>query len=177
MGAQTSYNYSTPRGVAGGLYDLSPYEMNSRLNGDEEKALLFGMGVVMAQNPGFDVELPQEDSIAENFEGVVINGLTTQQDVDGALKILHNQSVGILRYGNAWVRIGSAAAPEYGKDVYLITAGEEVGFFTDSEDDSSKIAVPARFIGEKDSGNQIAPVKLYHQTPKTEAQTTQANQV
>lgn len=170
MGVQTSYRYATPRGVAGGLYDLSEFEVNTRLNADTG-TVLFGMGAVCGLNPGSDVILPAEGSTAEEFEGVVMNGFTTQQDLEGVIKVRVNQSVGVLAYGKAWIRVGTNAVPSYGEDVYLITDGEESGFFTTSEDTASKMKVPGRFLSGKDGGTGIAPAKFYHQKPESPAST------
>lgn len=161
MGVQNSYNYATPRGIAGGLFDLGNYEINTRINREDEAPLFFGCGVVAGANKGTDITLPTASSVTADYEGVVMNGFTTQHDLEGVLKISPNQSIGVLQYGNAWVRIGENAMPSYGKDVYLILSGKEAGFFTTTEDTSEKMAIPARYLGEK-SGS-IAPAKFYHQ--------------
>ena len=45
MSAQTRYGYSTPKGHAGGIYDLAPYAVDSFINEAETGVLKFGMGV------------------------------------------------------------------------------------------------------------------------------------
>ena len=84
MGVQTAYNFATPRGVAGGLYDLSPYVSDSRLNGETVAgALKFGMGVVCGTAPGANVKRPAAGATADRFDGIVMTGFTTEQDVNG----------------------------------------------------------------------------------------------
>ncbi len=53
---QKSYNYHTPKGVAGGPMDIAPHSIDSRINGEtDDGAMLFGMGVVQGGSPGLDV--------------------------------------------------------------------------------------------------------------------------
>ena len=47
MAAQTKYGYATPSGVPGGLFDLAPYEVNTRTNEEEAGKLKFGHGAVV----------------------------------------------------------------------------------------------------------------------------------
>lgn len=150
MGVQTSYNYGIQKGIAGGLYDISVYENNTYIT---PGGIPFGYGVVKGKNPGSDVKLPDANSKAEDFEGVVQNGFTTMQDMQGNCVPEKNQSIGVLRSGKIWGILGKAAEPAYDKAVYLVTDGEEAGCFTTEEDTAStKILLPCKFINEKDSG-------------------------
>ncbi len=169
MGVQTAYNFATSRGVAGGLYDLSPYASDSRLNGETVAgALKFGMGVVGGSAPGANVKRPAAGATPANFEGIVMTGFTTEQDINGNVVVMPGQTVGLLRYGRVWVRIKDGIAPEYGEPLHLIVDGDDAGLFTNAADvpaegaASKTIAVKGRFIGGKGSGN-VAPVELFNQ--------------
>lgn len=66
---QTSYNYTTPKGVAGGLYDLAPYQVDSRVNGEATPGVLkFGMGVVQGTTPGTNVVRPARRIFQQHFQ-------------------------------------------------------------------------------------------------------------
>lgn len=164
MSVQTSYNYSTPKGVAGSLFDLAPYSIDSRINGEATVgALKFGMGAVQGSTPGSDVKIPTNSATADVFEGVVMTGFNTQMNMDGVVEILPSQTVGILRYGKAWVRIKNDVTVAYGDPLYLIISGANAGLFTASSDSGeTKIAIAGRYIGAKGSGN-VAPIELYNQ--------------
>ncbi|MFG6334794.1 MAG: hypothetical protein K1W20_04885 [Lachnospiraceae bacterium] len=155
MGAQTSYGYKTAKGIAGGLYDITTYENNTFTT---PGGVPFGYGVVKGENPGSDVKLPDADSTAEDFEGVVQNGFTTMQDNEGNAVPEKGQSIGVLKQGKIWAVVGEAAVPAYDKPVYLIVTGDEAGRFTTKEDTSEKLALPARFVGGADNG--IAPIRV-----------------
>lgn len=164
MSVQTSYNYSTPKGVAGSLFDLAPYSIDSRINGESAVGTLkFGMGAVRGATPGSDVKIPTSSATADVFEGVVLTGFNTQMNMDGVVEILPSQTVGILRYGKAWVRIKSGITVAYGDPLYLIISGDNAGLFTVASDSAStKIAIAGRYIGAKGTGD-VAPIELYNQ--------------
>lgn len=52
MAVQTSYGFSFPKGVAGGLYDLSAHEVATRQA--EGAGVAFGVGVVIGTNKGVE---------------------------------------------------------------------------------------------------------------------------
>ena len=159
--AQLSYNYQTPKGVAGALLDIAPYRVDSRLNGEETAgALKFGMGVVRGNTPGSDVLIPTKDSEAAEFEGLLLTGYTNEMNMDGEITIKHLQTVGVLKYGNAWARLAEGIAPEYGDDLYLVIDGPEAGLFTN--DDTDTLAVNGRFLKEVGTGN-VAAVEIFNQ--------------
>lgn len=158
---QTSYNYTTPKGVAGGLYDLAPYQVESRVNGETVPgALKFGMGVVQGSTPGTNVVRPAAASTADKFEGLLLTGFTQEMDSTGEVIIKPKQTVGVLCYGKAWARLSKDATASYGDKLYLITSGDEAGLFTNEA--SGNLAVSGRFVGTADSVG-IAPVELYNQ--------------
>ena len=155
MGVQKTYGYATSKGIAGGIYDMYHYPVDSRFNEEENGKLTFGVGVVPGKIPGRSVALPTSTSKATDFEGVVINGFDRQQDLDGRLYILNNQNVGVMRRGRVWVRLATSAAPAYGDELHMIVEGAEAGFFAKE----GGIAIPGRFIGAANNG--LAPVELY----------------
>ena len=155
MSVQTSYGNQTPKGVAGGIYDMFHYPVDSRFNEETDGVLRFGVGVVPGTLPGSSVKLPAADSTAAQFEGVVLNGYDRQQDLSGKLFILNNQNVGVMRRGRVWVRLAADAAPKYGDPVHLLNSGDDVGCFSTT----GGLTVPGRFIGPASNG--VAPVELY----------------
>jgi len=161
MSGQLNYAYKTPVGSAGSLFDISPYTVDSRVNGESANGTLkFGMGVVQGDNPGTDVKVPTDASTAEQFEGVVLNGYTNEISMTGELSVSKYQTVGVLRWGKAWVRTDPDANPAYGEAAYLIIDGDKRGLFTNSGDDT--LAINGRFIGVRGSSD-IAPVEIYNQ--------------
>lgn len=155
MSVQKTYGFATSKGVAGGIYDMYHYPVDSRFNEEENGALSFGMGVVPGTIPGSNVALPTSSSKAEDFEGIVVNGFDRQQDLDGKLFILNNQNIGVMRRGRIWARLAAAAKPKYGDDLHLIVSGDDAGCFGTT----GGITVPGRFIGPASNG--LAPVELF----------------
>lgn len=165
MSAQTTYNQATPRGVAGGLVDLSAHAVNTRINGQTDASLKFGMGVVQGSAPGSDIKIPAAGATAEKFEGITVNGYTNEMDMDGAVAISPGAAIGVLQYGKIWVRIKSGDAPAYGDKAYLIINGDDAGLFTKTSGGDT-VEIPCRFIGEKGTGD-VAPVELFYQVAVT----------
>jgi hypothetical protein len=159
--AQLSYTYTTPKGVAGGLYDISPYAVDSRINGEATAdTLKFGMGAVQGTTPGTDVKVPATADTADKFEGLVLTGFASEMDMSGTVKLFPKQTVGVLRYGKAWARIADGIVVAYGEPLYLIKTGDNAGLFTNVA--TSNMPVNGKFIGAADS-NSIAPIELYNQ--------------
>lgn len=157
MGVQTSYNYGMNQGVAGGLYDIAAYENNTYTT---PGGIPFGYGVVKGPNPGMDIQLPVSSSTAEDFEGVTMNGFTTEQDMSGVVVAGEGQTMGVMKHGNVWVVLGTAANPSYGKTVYLITDGKEAGCFTTENDVATKVLLKAEYLADGDNG--LAPVRIHN---------------
>ena len=83
MSAQTSYNLRTAHGVAGGLYDLTDHDVDTRNNEATDGKIRFGLGVVEGTLPGKNVTLPVTTSTKAKFEGVAINSHAHEQDYKG----------------------------------------------------------------------------------------------
>lgn len=157
---QTSYRYDTPKGVAGGLLDLSPYQIDSRINGETVAgALKFGMGVVQGAAPGEGVKIPTSTATADKFEGLVLTGFVQEMDMAGDTRIQPKQTVGVLRCGKAWARLAASVTVAYGDKLYLTVTGANAGLFTNVS--TGNLAINGRFVGAADGG--IAPVELYNQ--------------
>lgn len=151
MSVQTSYGFGFPKGVAGGLFDLSAHEVSTRQS--EGEGVTFGVGVVVGTNKGTDVKLPTADSTADQFEGVVVrNSVMAELDMNNKLNIGEKRTVGCLHHGKIWVKTGENAAPAYKEKVYLIVEGEEAGLFTTSADTATKVELNARYLGVTDTG-------------------------
>lgn len=155
MSVQKIYGFATSKGIAGGIYDMYHYSVDSRFNEEENDVLTFGMGVVPGAIPGSNIALPTSASKAEDFEGIVVNGFDRQQDLEGKLFILNNQNVGVMRRGRIWARLVAAAKPKYGNALHLIVSGDDAGCFGTT----GGITVPGRFIGPASNG--LAPVELF----------------
>jgi len=162
MSVQKSYNYFAAKGVAGGLFDLSPHRVDSRVNGETVPgAMKFGMGAVQGEKPGTNVLLPDNDSTADVFEGLVLTGHTTEMSDDGKVRLQKFQTVGILRWGKAWALVASDAAPSYGEQLYLvINEGDDRGKFTNVAENN--LPINGRFVGDSGNGG-IAPVEIFAQ--------------
>ena len=114
MSAQTTYSQSTPRGAAGGLYDLSGHAVNTRINAETGLTMKFGLGVVQGSVPGSEIKLPAAGATADKFEGITVNGYTNEMNSEGAVFISPGASIGVLQYGKIWARIKPEDAPAYG---------------------------------------------------------------
>lgn len=151
MAAQTNYGFGFPKGVAGGLFDLSAHEVATRQA--EGEGVAFGVGVVVGTKAGTDVAIPTSEAKTEDFEGVVVhNSVMVEMDMDGKVRIGGKRTVGCLHHGKIWVKTGKSAKPKYKEKVHLITDGDEAGLFTTSDDEATKVELNARFLGESDNG-------------------------
>lgn len=160
MSAQTNYSFFAPKGAAGGIVDLAPYAIDTFLNEEDAGKLKFGVGVVKGSVPGKTVKLPADGAAAADFEGVATNNRTTEFNCEGKLAARKNAAVGVMRYGRIYVRVAAGVTPAYGDPVYLVTSGDEAGFFTNA---TGGVAIKGRFIGPVDTNAQVAPVELFNQ--------------
>lgn len=154
MAVQTSYSYDNPSGLAGGIYDLAPYEVNSRASEENAGKIKFGYGVV-AGTASNGVKLPAATTDA--FEGVVVHK-AHEEECDGSVSIATGEMVGVMRHGRIWARVDATVTIAKGDKVYLIVKGDNAGCFTNASTDTKAIA--GQFIGASENG--IAPVVLYN---------------
>ena len=110
MAAQLTYTSATPIGIAGGIFDLAPYEISSYSNEEADGVMAFGVGVVAGVNVGEGVKLPTSTSTAEDFIGITNNGLTTQQGLLGGVSLANKATTGVMRHGNIHGLLGANAA-------------------------------------------------------------------
>lgn len=148
--AQTSYSYKTPNGHAGLIYDISMHVVETRRNENADGEMHFGVGVVKGTTAGEQVKLPTSASVAADFEGVTLNGETTEFATTGAVTIRNDAALSVLTKGKVWVKVTDGAVPAYGATAYLVVSGTDAGKFT--SDTASGIDVGAKFATAKDNG-------------------------
>lgn len=154
MSAQTAYKYSTKFGVAGGIVDLAPYAIDTFINEENTGVMGFGMGVVDGTVAGTNIKLPT--ATTDKFEGVTVNNLTTELDLEGNIYIKNKAAMGVMRYGKVYVKLVTSDAPAYGDPVYLVVTGANKGCFTKTA--GSNMAINARFVSAANNG--IAMIEL-----------------
>ncbi len=158
MSAQNSYNFATERGVAGGLYDLSPYAVETRRNESADGVIKFGMGVVVGTAKGNQFKLPS--TTTDKFEGIVLNGFSNEHDMAGNIAVKKGAVAGVLSHGKAWARIKRGITVAYGDEVYLYVTGANAGLFSNAADSTNTMKIDsAKFIGAKGTGD-VAPVEI-----------------
>lgn len=159
---QTDYGFALPRGVAGGIYDLSPKSIVTRLLDAGVKAVP-GLGYVVGATPGQTVAAVQSASTAANFEGVFVHGSKNlENDRNGVVEAAGADAIGIMKHGRIWVAVAETATTSYGKTVALITDGDNAGMFTDSADaaETTKVTLEGKFIGVADEERSIAVIEI-----------------
>lgn len=167
MAAQTNYSFNTPKGIPGGLYDISAHEVNTRMNEEPDGKLSFGVGVMRGSSIGVTIKLPVAASTATEFEGILLNGVNVEQNMSGKVIVKKDLSVGVVRFGKVWAKVSEKAkGVKYGDPLYLIVDGAEAGAFTNAavtgEDTATRISIKGTFLSGIDNG--IAPVLLPNET-------------
>ena len=160
---QTTYDFATPNGIPGGLYDLTGYVCDSYCVGANDDVLKFGMGVAR----GSDGKAVAVTSETTAIEGILLNGLITEHEMNGDVVVRKGKTVGLIKQGRVWGRLTAAAVAAYGTPVYVVIADvgstSEVGCFTDyahKTADQTVLAVNAKFIGAKGTEG-AAPIEIY----------------
>lgn len=162
MAAQTTYSWKTQYGAAGGIVDLAPYAIDTRMNEEDTGTMKFGVGVVVGTHAGSQVKLPDSEATSADFEGIVTNNRTTEYDLVGKIYIRENAAMGVMRYGRIYARVATGATPAYGDPLYLVISGTDAGCFTEDAEDG--IPVKGRFLSAVDGSTQIAMVELFNQS-------------
>ena len=155
MSGQLKYSFHTPVGVAGGIFDISPYRIDSFTNESDDNELKFG-GAVMRGSELGKVAAIASGSTAKDFLGVAVNGYTNEMDMSGRIQLKAQATVGVMRWGVIWGRVPEGLEPEAGDELYV----DEDGLFTN---DNSGLAVAGRFTGQLGTGN-TAVVEIYNQS-------------
>lgn len=172
MAVQTAYNWTTGKGIAGGLVDLTPHIIDTFANEENNGVLKPGMGVMAGTTAGKQIKVFKTGGTPV-FEGVVTNNRTTEYDLDGKIRVLKGKAVGVLRWGRIWVKVPAGVTVAYGNGLYIIGAGDNAGYFTNTDNSSANPAVPGRFLGPAENG--IAPAEIYHSDTAAAAATAAAN--
>ncbi len=160
MSAQTNYNYFPVHGAPGGIVDVNPIAIDTRIVEENTGVVFPGMGVVTGTTAGVQIKLPVAASEVADFEGITINRRTTERDLAGDLYIRNKSALGVVRWGRVYVRVEATATPAYNDALYLIVSGSEAGCFTTAASAATKLPINGRFLGAKDGG--AAPVELYN---------------
>ena len=155
MSVQKAYNYNPTIGAAGGIVDLAPYEINTFLNEEDTGAMVFGVAVVAGTKPGVNVKLADANG---QFVGVTVNNRTTEYDIEGNIHIRHGKPLGVMAYGRIFARLADGIEPEFGEQAYVITSGDEQGYFTNASTGNKKIN--AKFVGKANNG--VVELELIH---------------
>ncbi len=165
MAAQLDYGYSTPKGVAGGKYDIAFDEVITRKNEEADGVLKYGMAAMVGTNAGSGVKVPATGCTADKIEGIVLRAANTEQDMGGHVVVKNNASVGIVRRGHVWGRIASDAVPAYGAKAYVVVTGEDAGTFTHldkqtGEGTPANVDIGATFGNAKDDGIAVIEIRM-----------------
>lgn len=165
MAAQLDYGYSTPKGVAGGKYDIAFDEVITRKNEEADGVLKYGMAAMVGTNAGSGVKVPVTGCTADKIEGIVLRAANTEQDMGGHVVVKNNASVGIVRRGHVWGRIASDAVPAYGAKAYVVVTGEDAGTFTHldkqtGEGTPANVDIGATFGNAKDDGITVIEIRM-----------------
>ena len=155
MAVQTSYGYTTAKGVAGGIFDMSPYEANSFAMGEKT---FFGMYVARDTSKENTVKLAASAADVAKGEGIVL-WRSHEVDADGATYLSAKETASVMRYGRCWAKValGANETIAAGDAVYVITSGENKGCLTNASTDNTAVS-NAKFIGANDGA--LAPVEL-----------------
>lgn len=153
MAAQLDYGFDIPKGVPGGLANLTHHEVISRRNEEATGKMKQGFGVVEGTTPGKTAKLPT--ATGDKFAGIVLHVHNTEMDMEGVSTIKKDASLSVMKHGEAWVRLATDVEPAYGDKAYLVVTGADAGCFTKTADGAIEVG---KFISEADNG--IAVVQL-----------------
>lgn len=113
------------KGIAGALYDLSPRTVDSYAV--ESGTIYPGMGVVAGTDPETQVKIPSSSVSA--MKGIVLLQ-AKEQNADGTLTFVAEDTVSVLDKGRAWVDVDRAVTADTA--AYLIFSGANAGRFTNA---------------------------------------------
>ncbi len=143
MAAQTTYGYTTPSGVPGGLLDINPYMTVSRLV-EDATSVKFGIGVVKGTGS-------QQVKVGTGtFVGVIVER-AHELDKNNAVVIEKGEAFTVLTKGGIFARVADDASVAYGDKLYINADGTFAK--------SGTTEVNGIFLGAAENG--IAPIQLY----------------
>lgn len=157
MAAQLNYNYSTPKGVPGGKFDLAFDEVVTRKNENEDGIMKYGLAVAIGTDAGHGIKVPVAGTTADKIEGVTVALPNTEHDTNGKVIVKKNSSLSIMKKGNIWGRLATGATPTYGAKAYVVVTGNDAGMFT--HDKGTNVDIGATFGNEKDDGIAVIVLK------------------
>lgn len=155
MAAQMTYGYKTPSGVPGLIFDIAPYECNSRVSEENAGIIKFGLGVVVGTAKGTGVILPT--ATTDNFEGVVVEK-AHELGMDGKVTIDKGEAFSVMRFGGVWARVDESVTIAPGDKAYMICSGNKAGQFTNA--DTGNLDIHGEFITANEDG--IAALRLFN---------------
>ena len=172
MAAQLDYGYRTPKGIPGGKADISFDEVITRANEEEDGMLKYGMAAFCGTNKGHGIKLPTASATQSDFQGVVVCGANTEQDMSGRVNVRKGAAVSCMVKGHIWGRLAPGADPAYGEKAYVVKDGDYAGCFTSQyaaystyvqcgdEDDGAKeiIADSGSVSGDQIKLSEVTPV-------------------
>lgn len=150
MAAQLNYNYSTPKGVPGGKFDITFDEVITRNNEEEDGVMKYGLAVATGTTAGTTVKKPVAGTTAEQIEGIAVALPNTEQDMEGNVIVKKGRPLSIMRKGNIWGRLASGVTPTAGAKAYVVVSGDDAGAFT--TESSSAVDIGAVFGNASDDG-------------------------
>lgn len=154
MSVQTGYNFATPVGIAGGIFDLTDYTIDTRVNEENTGAMGLGVGVFQGTVPGANIKLPSGQESAATFEGFTVNGFTNMHDLEGVVALKKGQAVGVMRKGRLWVKLATGKTLAYGASAKLVVSGDDKGCVSDTGLEIGAV------VCSKASGNGLVAIEL-----------------
>ena len=137
MPAQMEYSYRVKKALPGAKADLRFDEVVTRRNEEADGVLEYGMAVQAGASPGVGVKIPVSGATAGQIEGVVLRVANTEENRQGDVVVPGGASLGIMKAGRIWARLASDAVPSYGAAAYVVTDGDEAGYFTSASSAAS----------------------------------------
>ena len=147
---QTQVNEYMQKGMAGGLADIGPCDIVTRINADAA-AIPFGVFVTKGANQG-EAVLPTVSGEVTGpvGQGVVLRSHTQPQEEGYAV----SDPMSVIKKGRVWVPVDSAVTAESAAFVRFVAgAGEQLGVFRADADGTDAVALPgAKFVSDASAG-------------------------
>lgn len=157
MAAQKNYSFDTPKGVPGGLVDISHSEVKARTNESATGAIKFGMAVMHGTTPGATVKVPVAGTTADKIEGVVVCHPNTEHDLEGKVKVKNGVTLSVMTQGRIWGRLATDVTPVYGAEACVVITGDDAGCFTTATEGT--VDIGAKFGRDTDEGIAVIELK------------------
>ena len=162
--SQTSYPESIPVAKPGLIADVGPHKIISRA---AEGDILFGLFVTQGTDIDKQAKLPAAVTDITNVNPQKALGFAQREQtieskegsIDGRKD---EETVGILKNGNIWVRLAAGATPIAGEPVNIRFQNGEEGFATETVSGDTGVLGNAFFAGAESTvdGVLIAEVRI-----------------